>query len=338
MPTVLAGTELRAFEKVARDIESGIRAGGVPPGHNLPSQRDLAEHHGVTRQTVREALELLTERGLVRGDKLGTYALGERGGAPASEDAYENVFPQPLVEIDEASVPTAWLRRAPLVRAEAEALGVAPGRTGLVYEQTLLGPEGRVAQWTRSSFAPELLDRVPQLFRLQAALQSGPEPRIGAVLTSLLEWARRAGIDLSAGPAEPGDPQPNPTGTTWRELRDQHGRVCVRTAYRLHAAARRRAHPGGCGPALDARERAWLEAWALLDTVDGALALRSRIVLACQSATVAEVARDVGQSEAIVTAWRGRFAAGGPQALRADVRGRRGRPARERPDEEFRMS
>jgi GntR family transcriptional repressor for pyruvate dehydrogenase complex len=50
---------LRAYERIAETLRGLIDAGEFPEGAKLPSERELATTHGVSRPTVREALMAL---------------------------------------------------------------------------------------------------------------------------------------------------------------------------------------------------------------------------------------------------------------------------------------
>lgn len=51
--------------RVAADIAARIESGELAPGTRLRSELDLAEHYGVAYQTVRHAMKVLRERGLI---------------------------------------------------------------------------------------------------------------------------------------------------------------------------------------------------------------------------------------------------------------------------------
>lgn len=53
------------YVQVADHITGRIVRGELAPGDKLPAERDLAEHYGVAYLTVRRAMRLLRERGLV---------------------------------------------------------------------------------------------------------------------------------------------------------------------------------------------------------------------------------------------------------------------------------
>ena len=54
------------YVQLADDIAAKIESGDFPVGSRLPSEAELAETYEVAKMTVRRALEVLRERGLVR--------------------------------------------------------------------------------------------------------------------------------------------------------------------------------------------------------------------------------------------------------------------------------
>ncbi|NUR86399.1 MAG: FadR family transcriptional regulator [Nonomuraea sp.] len=56
----------RRYEAVVRQILALIGGGEIPPGTQLPAERDLAERLGVSRNVLREAFRVLEARGIVR--------------------------------------------------------------------------------------------------------------------------------------------------------------------------------------------------------------------------------------------------------------------------------
>jgi GntR family transcriptional repressor for pyruvate dehydrogenase complex len=61
------GKEMRGrVEEIVRRLEMALLDGTFPANARLPSERVLAEQYGVARNTVREAIQRLSARGLVR--------------------------------------------------------------------------------------------------------------------------------------------------------------------------------------------------------------------------------------------------------------------------------
>lgn len=57
-----------AFRQVAADLREKISAGHYPAGERLPSERELVESYGVSRPTIREAVNVLRTEGIVTAE------------------------------------------------------------------------------------------------------------------------------------------------------------------------------------------------------------------------------------------------------------------------------
>jgi len=53
------------YRQIADDLRRQIESGEIPPGAQLPSELELRERYGVSRNTVRDAIKWLLGRGLV---------------------------------------------------------------------------------------------------------------------------------------------------------------------------------------------------------------------------------------------------------------------------------
>jgi DNA-binding FadR family transcriptional regulator len=76
----------RIYERIAGSITRQIEQGRLVPGDKLPSERDMARRHKVSRVAVREAYRSLEERGVVsvrRGARGGTTILQPANAAAA---------------------------------------------------------------------------------------------------------------------------------------------------------------------------------------------------------------------------------------------------------------
>ncbi len=77
MQDIASGVAL--WRQVADGIERGIADGTFAPGERLPGETEIAETYRVNRHTVRRALAMLAERGLVRAERgSGTYVEAQR--------------------------------------------------------------------------------------------------------------------------------------------------------------------------------------------------------------------------------------------------------------------
>lgn len=87
-------------EAIAAHLESLILEGSLRPGDRLLAERDLAQRLDVSRPSLREALDLLEQRGLLKSGRSGTYVprlLGEEFSVPLLEMLETN---QPMSTYD----------------------------------------------------------------------------------------------------------------------------------------------------------------------------------------------------------------------------------------------
>ncbi|QIB32813.1 phosphonate metabolism transcriptional regulator PhnF [Ancylobacter pratisalsi] len=62
---VARGTGIALWRQIVERIEAEIAEGKLAPGSRLPTEMELAERFGVNRHTLRRALGMLTEQGLI---------------------------------------------------------------------------------------------------------------------------------------------------------------------------------------------------------------------------------------------------------------------------------
>jgi len=126
------------FEETVERLGTAIRAGLLPAGSQLPSERTLADQLGISRSTLRQALTALVQSGhliAVRGRGGGTFVterppLSEGEGKPLGADAWAVLDFRVAVEAGatllaaERAEPDDLVRLEELVDRMAE---VAPG-------------------------------------------------------------------------------------------------------------------------------------------------------------------------------------------------------------------
>jgi DNA-binding FadR family transcriptional regulator len=71
---------VRAYDAVAKQIEDAILSGRLKPGNKLPPEREVVRLFNISRRTLREALRILEQKGLVQ------VKLGSQGGTFVIDD------------------------------------------------------------------------------------------------------------------------------------------------------------------------------------------------------------------------------------------------------------
>lgn len=118
----VAGQKL--YQRVAAAIAEAIESGRYPAGARLPGERDLADEHGVSRPTIREAMIALEIRGLVEARHgSGIYVTQrapEQADAPELDvGAFELIEARVLFEGEAAALAAAVIDAAALAELDA---------------------------------------------------------------------------------------------------------------------------------------------------------------------------------------------------------------------------
>src|SRR4051794_4397142 len=111
----------RVYRQLAKEIESGA----LLPGDRLPSERSLCDELGVSRATVRRAIEELAGDGLVESRGRGSFVTGDALVEPANTLISPSELGRSRGLGASARVLSGDVRPATI--DEAEAFGIAPG-------------------------------------------------------------------------------------------------------------------------------------------------------------------------------------------------------------------
>ncbi|MGW3289225.1 GntR family transcriptional regulator [Streptomyces sp. NPDC001002] len=174
------------YWRVATELLDELRNG--PPGGRLPSERRLAERFGVSRETVRQALEVLRRDGLVATDRRGSHTT--LPGLPVESPA-ALTFPVGARAAEPGADRTSvnWETPPP---AHAEALGLAPHRPTLVHRYESADADGRGRRTAVTSFSAVALSEVEELGRYRDRADGAAS----AQLRRTYDWMRKAGLTL----------------------------------------------------------------------------------------------------------------------------------------------
>jgi GntR family transcriptional regulator len=124
------------YQQIADDLRAQINNGALAPGQRLPSEPDLAAQHDASRNTVRLAIALLTNQGLVVSRQgLGTFvhqptkpftALLSRIPTSPTEAHASAALPVVSPAADESDMVRLVVETAPAGPRVAEKLEIAP--------------------------------------------------------------------------------------------------------------------------------------------------------------------------------------------------------------------
>lgn len=177
------------YRRIATQLLGELHDGTIPPGERLPGERQLAEHFGVSRETVRQALQLLRRDGLVATDRRGSHAA--LPGLPVETPACSG-FPLGAGCAARGTVARAGVAWEIPPPGHAEALGVAPARPTLVHHYWSASADGRASRTAVTSFSPVALAEVGELSRYRDRADGTG----AAELRRAYDWMRRAGLSL----------------------------------------------------------------------------------------------------------------------------------------------
>ena len=145
-----------AYSRIYQDIVSGISTGLWRPGDQLPTERAIAQEHGVSIGTVRKAMDMLAQAGFcVKEQGKGTFVTEHTEDRP--------LFYRMRSSLDGQDVPiqtrTAVVEQASLSGEAARALGQPEGSSGIRVFRTLYrrGQDGLVPAGVSESLFPSPL-------------------------------------------------------------------------------------------------------------------------------------------------------------------------------------
>ncbi|MEU6192652.1 GntR family transcriptional regulator [Streptomyces sp. NPDC047061] len=177
------------YWRIATQLLGELRDGTLPPGERLPAERQLAQHFGVSRETVRQALEVLRHSGLVATDRRGSHAT--LPGRPV-ESPVSLAFPVGAGTTDHGAVDRATVTWEEPPPEHAAALGLAPHRPTLVHRYESASPDGHALRTAVTSFSTVALTEVEELGRYR----DRADGCTAAQLRRAYDWMRKAGLTL----------------------------------------------------------------------------------------------------------------------------------------------
>ncbi|MBF6240486.1 GntR family transcriptional regulator [Nocardia otitidiscaviarum] len=173
---------LPKYLQIAGYIRDQIVRGDLPPGAEVPSERDLAASWKVARPTAAKALQALRQQGLVESRRgSGTFVLMPHA-APRARERFERAAAMGTMysPTEKVEFPFAGIVDAP--PHVATALGIDEGAPVAQRRRTIhnkvSGPTEMSISWFPAAFA----DTAPRLLDTSKGIRGGTLPYLAAAL------------------------------------------------------------------------------------------------------------------------------------------------------------
>jgi DNA-binding transcriptional ArsR family regulator len=177
------------YSRIAAQLLGDLRDGTIPPGERLPGERELANRFGVSRETIRQALNMLRRGGLVSTDRRGSHAT-----LPGStaEHIPSLDFPLGAHTPEPGTVPRTTVTWEAPPPEHAHALGLPPRLPTLVHRYESASADGSGQRTAVTSFSAVAVTEVEELARYRDRADGTASAQLGRAY----DWMRKAGLAL----------------------------------------------------------------------------------------------------------------------------------------------
>ncbi|MFF3645543.1 GntR family transcriptional regulator [Streptomyces sp. NPDC002564] len=216
------------YQRIAFRLTQELDDGRIAEGSRLPSERELAARFQVARATVRAALELLRDQGLVVTSRRGTFAA--RAYEASGPDRQKKAAPSPFLVASGRGAVSGYLFVASVRPSLADHLGLVQGSAALHYRHSVQDPLTGIRQRAVTYFTSVALTEIPQLFRYLPRI-----PVADPDLSAFSAWCQGAGLtpgvseSVTFTPADSPHPSAAPQLAVRRWCHDQHERLLCLT-------------------------------------------------------------------------------------------------------------
>jgi GntR family transcriptional regulator len=208
------------YFQVAQQLERAIESGDLPPGTQLENEIRLAEQLGLSRPTMRRAMQYLVDRGLlVRKRGIGTQVAQTKFKRAVE---LSSLWDDLVRSGQQPSTKVLSISREPVTSEIAHKLGLADGAEAVVLERLRYAsdePLARLRNYLPARLVPDMTAEALEQTGLYQLLRSGGITLHAAVQTIGARAATQAEARLL------GEPKGAPLLTMERSVYDDAGRV-----------------------------------------------------------------------------------------------------------------
>jgi GntR family transcriptional regulator len=156
---------LPKYLQIARHIRDRILRGDLPPGAEVPSERQIVADWKVSRPTATKALEVLRVDGLVDARQgSGTYVLAQDQINRRARERYQRAEETGRIYPDNERAEIVLAETATAPDHVAIALGLEPSSSAL-RRQRVTYRDDRAVEMSTSWYTPAMAERAPRLTR-----------------------------------------------------------------------------------------------------------------------------------------------------------------------------
>jgi DNA-binding GntR family transcriptional regulator len=208
------------YFQVAQHLERAIESGDLPPGTRLENEIQLAEQLGLSRPTMRRAMQYLVDRGLlVRRRGIGTQVVQAKFKRPVE---LSSLWDDLARSGQQPSTKVMSILQEPMAGEIAHKLGLPEGAEAIVLERLRYAgnePLARLRNYLPAGLVPGMTSEALERTGLYQLLRSGGITLHAAVQTIGARAATQAEARLL------GEPKGAPLLTMERSAYDDAGRV-----------------------------------------------------------------------------------------------------------------
>lgn len=153
---------LPKYLQIAGYLRDQIVRGDLPPGAEVPSERELAAAWSVARPTATKALQVLRRQGLVEARQGAGTFVREPHAAPRARERYERAAAMGTMysDAEDVAFPFVGIIEGPTYVTEA--LGLAAG-SRVVQRQRIISNDTTLVEMSTSWFPAHLAEAAPRL-------------------------------------------------------------------------------------------------------------------------------------------------------------------------------
>jgi DNA-binding GntR family transcriptional regulator len=144
---VASNIRMPKYHRIAEAIRADVCAGNLQAGDRLPAETSIADQHGASVPTVRQAMSVLRAEGLIESRHgIGTFVRSRSRLQRRSRNRYGDARGRAGLLTDSLRHDVTYAGPEPAPPGIAEAIGIEPGETVIVRRRDLYDDAGELQE------------------------------------------------------------------------------------------------------------------------------------------------------------------------------------------------